>query len=198
MKIVGLTGAIGSGKSYIASLFGEFGVPVYNSDVQAKIIIHQNETVRSEIIQLLGKNAYDELGNYNTKYVASIVFQDKNLLKKLNNIVHHHVLLDSKMWAAQNQDKPYVIKESALIFETNIHRNCYKTICVVAPERVRIARVLARDNNTENEVRARMKQQFSQEKKCALADFMVLNNGKTLLLPQVYSIHQSLLKLIDD
>lgn len=197
MKIIGLTGAIGSGKSYIAQIFESIGIPIYNSDTKAKLIIQNNLSVRKAIIQLLGENAFLENGVYNTSFVAKIVFNDNEKLNKLNYLVHNYVKEDSEKWALENNNAPYLIKESALLFEANVYANCFKTICVTAPEIIRIERVMNRDKISETEVQNRMKNQFSQEKKALLADYKIINDGKTLIIPQVYNIHQKILHLIN-
>jgi dephospho-CoA kinase len=197
MKIIGLTGAIGSGKSYIAQIFESIGIPIYNSDKKAKLIIQQNTELQNAIIQLLGKNAFLENGVYNTSFVAKIVFNDNEKLNKLNHLVHNYVKEDSEKWALENNNAPYLLKESALLFEANVFINCFKTICVIAPEILRIERVMNRDKISENEVQNRMKNQYSQEKKAELADYIIINDGKALIIPQVYNIHQNILHQIN-
>ncbi|MEX0996402.1 MAG: dephospho-CoA kinase [Flavobacteriaceae bacterium] len=192
MKIIGLTGGIGSGKSTVAKLFNELGVAVYIADDEAKKIMHKKE-IKEKIILLLGEESFVE-NKLNKKYIADKVFQDRSLLEQLNEIVHPAVALHFSEWV-QNQKGAYVIKEAAILFENGGYKQCDKTILVKATKRLRLKRVLKRDKSTVSEVEARMKNQWTDAKKEKLADFVIENNlGIHELKLQVQSIHQKLVQ----
>lgn len=192
MKIIGLTGGIGSGKSTVARMFNELGVAVYIADDEAKNIMHQKE-VKEKIILLLGKEAFVE-NELNKKFIAEKVFQNRTLLEGLNEIVHPAVAVHFSEWI-QNQKGAYVIKEAAILFENGGYKQCDKTILVKANKDLRLKRVLKRDKSTVSEVEARMKNQWTDAKKEKLADFIIENNkGLYELRLQVGSIHHKLIK----
>jgi dephospho-CoA kinase len=193
MKIIGLTGGIGSGKSTVARLFQDIGIAVYIADDEAKKIMHQKK-VKQKIIQLLGEQAFND-NNLDKKYIASRVFQDKNLLDELNAIVHPAVAQHFAEWI-KKQKGIYVIKEAAILFENGGYKNCDKTILVKAEKSTRLNRVLKRDETTIKDIEARMSHQWSDSKKEKLADFIVTNNEGILeLKSQVQAIHDYLMKL---
>jgi dephospho-coA kinase len=173
MKIIGLTGGIGSGKSTIAKEFAARGIPVYNSDDEAKKLIATNAQLRQRITETFGENAYVN-EQYNKAYIAQIVFNDANQLAKLNAIVHPALAVHFKEWV-QQQNTPYVIKEAAILFESGSYKDCDFIISVVAPEDLRIARVIARDHCTEAQVKARMAQQWTDAQRIALSNAVIEN-----------------------
>ncbi|MBK6825238.1 MAG: dephospho-CoA kinase [Saprospiraceae bacterium] len=158
MITVGLTGGIGSGKSTVAGIFNSLGIPVYNSDIQARLLMEQDPTLVNKIKDLLGDEAYTPEGKLNRKWVASKVFADKMLLNQLNHLVHPAVLDDCNKWMVL-QNAPYVIKESALLPETLSAQPVDFVIAVSAPIKLRIERVMERDQLSSSEVEARMKNQ---------------------------------------
>lgn len=173
MKIIGLTGGIGSGKSTIAKEFAARGIPVYNSDDEAKKLIATNAQLRQRITETFGENAYIN-GQYNKAYIAQIVFNDANQLAKLNAIVHPALAVHFREWV-QQQNTLYVIKEAAILFESGSYKDCDFIISVVAPEDLRIARVIARDHCTEAQVKARMTQQWTDAQRIALSNAVIEN-----------------------
>ena len=175
-KIIGLTGGIGSGKSTVAGFIEELGFPVYYSDVRAKEIVNDNENLKNDIRKLLGENAYDELGRYNRKYVADLVFNNEELLKQLNGLIHPAVRLDFENWVA-SQSAEFVFKETALLFELKLNEGCYKSILVTADDNIRIKRVMDRDGKTYREVEAVMTKQMPEKDKVKKADFVIYNNS---------------------
>ena len=112
---VGITGGIGSGKTHICEMFKALGVPVYNADERAKWLMQENQSVREQIIQVFGKEAYQDQ-KLNREFLAKVVFQDKEMLSKLNGIVHPAVAIDAKEWHEAHRNEPYTIKEAALLF----------------------------------------------------------------------------------
>lgn len=197
MKLIGLTGGIGSGKSTIAAIFSTLSIPVYESDLHARHLINADPTIRNSIIQLLGPDAYLPNGEANRNWIASQVFSIPLLLGKLNEIIHPAVARHVKQWLTQPPQSlaGYAIKESAILFEENLTADLHATILVVAPEQVRIERVIKRDNTTEDKVRERIKNQWSDPDKIARADFVIYNDGQRSLIQQVTDIHQMILTL---
>ncbi|UCD61240.1 MAG: dephospho-CoA kinase [Flavobacteriaceae bacterium] len=194
MKIIGLTGGIGSGKTTVAKLFKEFGVPVYNSDLKAKKLMQNSKELRTSIIDLLGKESY-VLKKLNKKYIADKVFEDKELLQKLNAIVHPAVKHDFIEWA-KTKKTPYVIQEAAILFENNSYKTFDKIILVKAPKEVRLQRILARDTISEEEILARMENQWDDSKKIPLADYVIENTDLEKTRLQVEEIHYQLTKMV--
>lgn len=188
---VGLTGGIGSGKSVVARIFEAIGVPVYYADDAAKRIQNTDPVVREKILSLFGAQAYTAEG-MNRKFISSVVFSDAAMLEQLNQIVHPATLKDAEQWLA-SQTAPYAVKEAALIFESGAHHDLDLVIGVSAPMAMRITRTIARDGITEEEVKKRMSKQISDTIKMKLCDWVVYNDEKQLLIPQVLTIHQHLL-----
>ncbi len=190
---VGLTGGIGSGKSIVARIFEVLGIPVYYADVAAKNLYRSDPVLRQEIISHFGQGAYvnDEL---NRKYISSIVFSSPEKLELLNSLVHPATIKDAEKWLMA-QTSPYAVKEAALIFESGSHRDLDYVIGVFAPLPLRVKRVMARDHITEEEVRQRMNNQVEDRIKMKLCDFIIHNDEKQLLIPQVLEIHAKLLSL---
>ncbi|GGD37312.1 dephospho-CoA kinase [Muriicola marianensis] len=192
MKRVGLTGGIGSGKSTVAGMFKDLGVPVYNSDAEAKRLMNEDEALKEQIIALLGKEAYqgDVL---NRPFIAEKVFKDRVLLKKLNKIVHPAVRQDFRSWAAR-QTAPYVLQEAAILFENGSSESFDMMILVTAPKKTRIKRILERDSLSEAAILERMKHQWSEKRKKALAHFVIENTNLDMTRLKVQEIHETLIK----
>ncbi len=174
-KIIGLTGGIGSGKTTVAHFIEEFGFPVYYSDDRAKSIVNESEELKIKIKELLGEGSYDENGWYDRKFVADKVFNNKDLLQQLNEIIHPAVRIDFENWVSQ-QSKYLVFKETALLFELKLNRQCYKSLLVTAEDNIRIKRVMDRDNKTYREVEAVMEKQMPERDKIKMADCIIYNN----------------------
>lgn len=174
-KIIGLTGGIGSGKTTVARFIEEFGFPVYYSDDRAKAIVNESEDLKIKIKELLGEDAYDENGLYDRKFVADKVFNNRDLLQQLNEIIHPVVRIDFENWV-KKQSKYLVFKETALLFELKLNRQCYKSLLVTAEDNIRIKRVMDRDNKTYREVEAVMEKQMPERDKIKMADCIIYNN----------------------
>ena len=191
MLKVGITGGIGSGKTTVCKMFETLGIPVYYADDRAKWLMTRAPEIRRAIIELFGAQAYEN-EQLNRAYIAGIVFKDPDKLKQLNAIVHPAVKKDGQAWQEQQKNIPYTLKEAALIFESGSFKDLDKVITVFAPEELRIQRILARDQTTEEAVKARMDQQMPEEEKIARADFVIYNDGVHSLIRQVYAIHEQL------
>lgn len=194
-KIIGITGGIGSGKTTVSKFIEEAGFPVYYSDVRAKNIVNNNPPLERQIKNLLGARAYDENGFYSRRYVGEIVFNDEDMLHQLNSLIHPAVKVDFENWV-QEQDTPFVFKETALLFELKLNQSCYKSILVTADDNCRLKRVMDRDNKTYREVETIMQNQMPEKDKIKFADFIIYNNnGLAELKAQT---HQILLELKND
>jgi dephospho-CoA kinase len=190
--IVGITGGIGSGKSKVAHIFNLLGIPVYNSDVRSKELLNTDSALKSKLITQFGEKIYTSKG-IDREWFAALIFNDKRLLETSNKIIHPFVKKDFENWVA-TQTTPYTIKESAILFETGIYKQLDKIILVVAPEKLRIKRVLKRDQIPEKVVLDRIKNQWKDAEKIPLADFEIKNDETQLLIPQVLKIHRAILK----
>ena len=175
IKIIGLTGGIGSGKTTVTKLLESKGYSVYYSDIRAKEIVNNNAFLKTRIIQLLGDKAYDQDGKYNRKWVAQKVFNNEKLLLELNKIIHPAVKSDFEFWVRE-QKGDFIFKETALLFELNLDKNCFKTILVTADESLRIKRVMERDGKICQEVKNIIQKQMSEQEKRKIADFIIENN----------------------
>ncbi|KQS94245.1 dephospho-CoA kinase [Chryseobacterium sp. Leaf394] len=174
-KIIGLTGGIGSGKTTVAKFIEDCGFPVYYSDDRAKDIVNDNEDLKLKIKALLGQQAYDEKGLYDRKFVSEIVFNDNELLHALNEIIHPAVRIDFEEWVKE-QKKYLIFKETALLFELKLNRQCHRSILVTAEDNIRIKRVMDRDGKTYREVQTVMEKQMPEKEKIKLADCIIYNN----------------------
>ena len=190
--IVGLTGGIGSGKTTIAKMFNKLGIPVYTADLEAKKLTNSSEKIKKELIELLGEDAYlnDKL---NKKFVANLIFNNEDLLSKVNTIIHPRVAEHFEEWY-KAQDAPYCIKEAAILFENGAYKKCDYTILITAPLEIRIDRVIKRDSSTIQEVKSRIKNQWDDAKKSLLADFIIENIDLETSQQKVNDIHLFLLK----
>ena len=190
MNLIGLTGGIGSGKTKVASVFETLGIPVYDSDMRAKYLMNTKEDLRAKITNLFGPEAYSAEDELNRTWIASKVFSDHEQLEKLNAIVHPAVYEDLLEWTNEPQQNsaPYLIQESAILFEENLTKRLNAIILVVAPEELRISRVMARDNVTREDVLKRIQLQWPDEKKIASSDYVIYNDGERSLITQVRDI----------
>jgi dephospho-CoA kinase len=190
MLKIGITGCIGSGKSLVTKIFAQLGVPVYDADSRAKYLMNHSEELRKQLIELLGEQAYSEDGYLNRLFVAGAVFENTILLNKLNGLIHPAVFHDFDKWITEHAQATYIIKEAALMFETDSYKQLDQIITVTAPQKLRIERVVKRDRVSESDVLKRMNNQLSQEEKLSRSQYEVINDESVLLIPQVLSLHQ--------
>ena len=191
--IVGLTGGIGSGKTTVARMFANLGVPVYIADKEAADLMETSSEIRTEIIKLLGEQAYN--GTLpNRAFIADNVFVNSDKLARLNAIIHPRVQQHFLDWV-RGQKAPYVIKEAAILFESGAYKNCDKIITVTAPLEVRIHRVVSRDGVTQQAVESRINHQWDESKKVALSDYVIENILIENTEKEVEDIHRKLLLL---
>jgi dephospho-CoA kinase len=195
LKKIGLTGGIGSGKTYIAKVFENLGVPVFYADEEAKKILN-----KKDILFLLSQKFETEVmdlqtGLPNRKLIASIVFNRPEKLQILNQIIHPKVAQAFQQWCLSNQQSSYVIKEAAILFESNSYKNLDGVICVYAPMPLRINRVVERDGSNKDEIIKRINAQWSDEQRLAQSNWAINNDENKSILPQVLDIHQKILSL---
>jgi len=192
MYTVGLTGGIGSGKSLVAQIFSHLGIPVFNADAEAGKILDEDLQIRHQLTEWFGQEIYKD-GRPDRPKLAGIIFNDAEMLSKVNRLIHPKVLDRFLNWCGENQNKPYVIHEAAILFESGFYRHMDTTILVTAPEKIRIARVKQRDKTTEESIRQRMQNQWTDEQKSNLAGYIIQNDGESSLLPKVLEIHNTLI-----
>ncbi len=193
--LVGVTGGIGSGKSTICRIFEVFQIPIYYADDRAKALITEDEKLKNQIIELFGPESYQG-SNLNRSYLAARVFNNEEELAKMNALVHPAVARDFESFVQLHSDQPIVMKEAALLFETGSYQQLDKNIAVLASKEERIQRVLLRDTQRSKEqVEAIIAKQTSDNQRKKLADYILKNDSKDLVIPQVIDIHKQLLEL---
>lgn len=188
---VGLTGGIGSGKTLVSKVFIRLGIPVFNADYEAKVILNTDKETIKQVKKEFGSEIYTDQG-IDRKKLAEIIFNNITALQKINAIIHPRVRQYFYEWL-KKQKVPYVIEEAAILFESGANQELDLTINVHADELVRVGRVMLRDNTTEETVKSRMKNQMSDRQREKLADYTIHNNGDRMLLPQILEIHQHIL-----
>jgi dephospho-CoA kinase len=194
MLKIGITGGIGVGKTIVCRVFQVLGIPVYDADTRAKWLMQNDLALKKELRDAFGEETYTPEGYLNRSYLAAIVFNNPERLSRLNALVHPHVGTDFDNWAAAHAGAPYVIKEAALMFESESWRQMDEIIVVSAPLKVRLKRLLKRDaHRTEADIKAIIGKQLSEEEKIARANHVVYNDDKQLLIPQVLALHQKFL-----
>ena len=178
MKIVGLTGGIGSGKSTVARAFKNLGIPVFIADEESKKILAEDPEAVAKVKALLGNDSYlesiDGITVPDKKYIASQVFNNKSLLAELNKILHPLVRISFKEWL-KGQHAKFVVYEAAILFESGGDKICDKVITVWSRESERISRVVSRDKVKESTVRLRLKNQWDDKKRLEKSDFLIIN-----------------------
>jgi len=192
MKIIGLTGGIGSGKSTIAKMFEALGVPVFYADKEAKMLMLQSNDIKAKLISVFGENTYID-NKLNRLFIANIVFNNKEKLHALNQVVHPEVEKHFKTWIS-NQKFKYIIQENAIIFENDNQNNFDEIITVTAPKTVKIDRVMMRDNVSKQKVLERMQNQLSDKFKIEKSKYVIHNIDLLESEKEVFQIHKSLLK----
>jgi dephospho-CoA kinase len=194
MKVIGITGGIGSGKTIVCDIFRKLGIPVYEADAEAKKLYAIPE-VQDEVKKTFGNQYFTGDGNLDRKKFAELVFNNAAALKQINAIIHPFVKKNFREWKKDHAQKPYVLKEAAILFESGTDKGCDKIIVVTAPEQLRIERVMQRDKRSREEVLGIISRQMSDEEKIKKADFVIVNDNKRLVIPEVLKIHQELSNL---
>jgi dephospho-CoA kinase len=191
MLRVGLTGNLGSGKSLIARIFHILTIPVYHADDISKSFL-SNKIVQNKIQEAFGSAVFISTHEIDRKALGKLAFSDSRKLTTLNAILHPLIREDFREWCSSHQEKPYIIQEAAIIFESGFREEYDKIIYVSCPEELAIERAIARDNANREDILKRMDFQWKDEKKTAISDFVILNDGSELVIPQVLKIHNLL------
>ena len=194
-KIIGLTGGIGSGKSTVAKMFEKLGVPIYISDEKARFLMENSDVIKKRIVKLFGVNAYHD-NSLNRSFIASKVFNNSILLSNLNAIVHPEVKIDFEYWLSK-QKSVYVIKEVAILFETNSQSNFDYIISVVAPLKDRVKRIIKRGRQSESDILSIIKNQLPDSDKIKLSDFVIFNDLISNTETEILNLHNKILNKIN-
>lgn len=190
---IGLTAGIGCGKSLVARVFENLGVSVFYSDKEAKKL-YEDPLFLQEITKRFGESVIEN-GAFQARKLADIVFNDKNKLRELNDLIHPKVFEMFDSWS-EKQHSPYVIMESAILFENGLQAHFDKIISISTPEDIVIRRVMARDACSKEQVCARMANQMPQNEKNAMADYLIVHDDSKMLIPQILNIHSEILKCL--
>ena len=197
MVKIGITGGIGSGKSYVSRLLTEhYGIPVYNTDSEAKRLMLSDEGIRRRLTALLGKEVYKSDGTLNKPLLANYLFADSCHAGQINAIVHPQVKADFLKWADWQTGCEIVALESAILFESGFDNIVDKVVMVYAPVELRIRRVMLRDSTTEEKIRQRIVAQMDDKAKQDRSDFIIFNDGSRPLNLQLDDLQETLEKMI--
>ena len=191
MKVIGLTGGIGTGKTTIAKCFSLLGVPIFNSDTTAKKLYSEAEIVRA-VTKILGETVLDSTGEINKTEMAKLIFNDNEKLTAINGLIHPFVKRKFEFFCSKHSHANYVIKEAAILFESGSYKDCHKIISISSPIELRIKRIKERDGNSKEEIKVRMDKQWSAEKISKSSDYVIVNNERRLVYPQVIEIDNKL------
>ena len=190
MLKVGITGGIGSGKTWVCRVFQHLGVPLFNADEEVKNLYQTDETLKGLLITEFGNSAYTPSGDFNKAFFREILV-DSNMRESLNQIVHPLVFKRFEEWSSE-QKSPYVIKEAAILFESGADKTVDKSIGVFAPLEIRMERVIARDNRTREEIQIIMNMQLSDDALKSKVDYTIINDNERSVIDQVRALHQVL------
>ncbi|HRZ42920.1 MAG TPA: dephospho-CoA kinase [Bacteroidales bacterium] len=193
MKTIGITGNIGSGKSYVAAIIEKMGYPVYKADKEANRLMQDPEVIM-QLADRFGMDILTPDGLPDRKKIAALVFSNPDILQWLNRLIHPRVMQDWQKWLGKHATSPLCFMESAILFEHDLHQHFDFMVMVTAPEPMRIRRVMDRDGVDAASVQRRMEHQWPEEKKVAMADFVVMNDDHSMLLPQVVQLMNFLQK----
>jgi dephospho-CoA kinase len=185
---IGVTGGIGSGKSIVCRVLKIMGIPVFESDLVSRQILNTNPFVISQVKRLFGEVAYNPDGSANRSFIASAVFENRELLLQLNAIIHPAVKAAYTDWVALNKDERAVVKEAAIMFESGSNNGLDYVIAIAAPEELRISRVMKRSSLTYERVQQIISQQLSDSERQMKSDFTIINDEKIPVLKQLLDI----------
>jgi dephospho-CoA kinase len=191
MIIVGLTGGIGSGKTYIAKKFQTLGIPIYNSDIRARELMMCDNELIEKLKHLFGPRVYSNQ-KLNKALISEQIFNNKNLLQKMNQLVHPAVQNDFELWCKQHTNAPFVIKEAAILIESGAYKQCNYIIVIMAPKTLRMERVMNRDNMSHEQFVNIINNQLSDKERMEFASFTIRNDGTEELDKKVNEIYQQI------
>ena len=187
MISIAITGGIGSGKSFISQILQGYGIPIYNTDDEAKRLMVSDEGIRHDLLALLGEEVYVE-GTLNKSLLASYLFADAENAARINGIVHPRVKTDFCRWLEQYTDKEIVGMECAILFEAGFDDAVDAVVMVYAPEALRVERAMKRDHATEAQIRSRIAAQLDDEEKRKRADYVIYTDGSIPLDSQLSTL----------
>lgn len=189
---VGITGGIGSGKSFCARYFQALGIPLYSADDRAKELMRTDRSIKSHLTALLGEDAYLTSGELNKPFLRQQLFGNADIRKQIDAIVHPAVGKDYEQWHAA-QHTPFTLKEAALLVESGSYKELDHLIMVKAPAELRFQRIMQRDKIGMEEVHKRIQSQWPEEKKSEAADYFIDNSGLFPLLPQIIGLYKEII-----
>lgn len=192
---LGVTGGIGSGKTTVCRIFNVLGIPVFSADTEAKKIMDSDEPVMKQINAITGRDMYSA-GSLDRIEMAKLIFNDRELLEKINKIIHPEVMKRFQEWE-KLQDTAYVILEAAILFESGASKILDRVITVTAPVEERINRVVQRNKLTREQVIERVNNQSDDLYKTSLSDYVISNSENDMIIPAVLRIHKEMIKLAD-
>ncbi len=190
MLKIGITGGIGSGKSLVCKVFEKLGVSVFHSDDIAKILLDTDEGIRAEMYNYFGEKIFNKANMIDRPALANIIFSDKIALKKTNTIVHPEVETAFNLWLEKKQNCKYILKEAAIIFESNSYKTLDKIICVTASLEERIKRITERDVVSRESILKRINMQMNEADRINKSDYIINNEEKNTILPQILKLHK--------
>lgn len=190
---IGITGGIGSGKTTICKIFEQLDVPVYEADHWAKTITNTDTEIKKELFRQFGEDLFNENGLDRNK-LAEIIFNNSEALNKVNQIIHPKVIDHFNDWCKQYENKKYVIQEAAVLFESGFYKLFNKMITISAPVELRIERIRNRNNFTREKIMSIINNQWTDEEREKVADYIIINDEKQSVMPQVLKIHEELSK----
>lgn len=188
---VGITGGIGSGKSTVSEIFSLCNIPVYIADIESKKLVASSPTIRKKLTELFGEELYPE-DELNKALLASHIFNDKDKLRAVNEIIHPEVVHDFNNWLKDHSQHAIIAHEAAILFESGFDKMMDKVVMVYTPLEIRICRTMLRDNISREKVLERIQNQMPDEEKAKLSDFIIVNDNTTSLIEQVTSIIKEL------
>ena len=190
---LGVTGGIGSGKTTVCKVFAVLGIPVFSADIEAKRIQDSDKGLQKEINSIAGKDLFTS-GRLDRAEMARLIFSNKDLLEKVNSIVHPAVFKYFREWV-DRQDSPYTIMEAAILFESGADRMMDKILTVVTPMKERIERLIRGNKITREQVIERVKNQIDDESRIKQSDYIIFNSENDMIIPAVLGIHEEMLRL---
>ena len=186
-KVIALTGGIGSGKTYVASIFHKLaGIPCFYSDFEAKKIMNENNYIKKEIVSILGSESFIN-NKLNSEFLRNKIFNSQNKLKLINDLVHKEVRINFQKWLSFQTSK-YILKETAILFEHKYHLDVDLSILVIAPVNIRIERIIKRDNISQKKIEKIIENQWDDKKKLHLCDYFIENLNKLNTIQKVQEL----------
>jgi dephospho-CoA kinase len=193
LKKVAITGNIGSGKSTVSKIFAVMGVPVFYADIEARLLYYRKD-VKQKMAVHFGNAVFNDAGEIDRQKLANIIFSDKTKLKIINSIIHPLVFQQYAKWLELHKEEAYTLHESAILFENKLEKHYDLIVSVTAPPELRISRIMKRDGVERKKVKDRMKHQWSEAEKNRRSDFVIINDGVHMLIPQVIRIDNEIRK----